>query len=56
MVALAAQTLKGRQVGRENMRKQGMNLPMSETQLAYVPLYHASKWGTYELVEYATFC
>ena len=43
MMAYAVQTIKNREIGLENMRKQGVHLPETETQIAYVPFYHASK-------------
>ena len=43
MVAYAVQYMKNREVGLENMQKQGLQLPDTEAQLAYVPFYHASK-------------
>ena len=43
MVAYAVQYMKNREVGLENMQNQGVQLPDTEAQLAYVPFYHASK-------------
>ena len=43
MVAYAVQTMKLREIGRENMRRKGVVLPKTEVQLAYIPMYHASE-------------
>ena len=43
MLAYAMQSMKHREVGRENMRKQGVIIPSSETFVAFTPFYHASK-------------
>ena len=43
MVAYAVQTMKLREIGRENKRRKGIVLPETEVQLAYIPMYHASE-------------
>ena len=43
MVAYAMQMVVNREVGKQNMLKQGVRHPDTEIQLAYVPFYHASK-------------
>ena len=50
MVAYAVQYMKNREVGLENMQKQGVQLPDTEAQLAYVPFYHASKLPFHNLL------